>query len=379
MCYQCSGCGRCLGKDVAASEKRTCPCCRAEVPDDVKACPQCGAYIRPVPGSLGKRKPASPSVLPALRLPSVGEAGIMDASTARRSRKLIYAASLVLLIMVCASFQAAYADGGAGEPAPSDEQRYQMGSTVNAGMDIGFVGAEEIKSGDPHSGWEIGEFFLSGYGSVSHHGEVVEFRVPKGGSVGLWFQLWQNIDMLNADPGFSISDDVNGEDIEMGVSEQDFGRGALIVARKGWDSSEEEIEVTPDYLSEHASLGQVCEVGCFSAGHHRVSLDYELREDVLVFLEFSVLPEFCNYKIAFEFDVVESPDAIDAASVASVDGAMQEGDARHAIDSTRGGDAQFEQIAGQGAGMLWWQAAVACAALVAGCLIVVRLVQGRKR
>ncbi|WP_430622551.1 zinc-ribbon domain-containing protein [Adlercreutzia faecimuris] len=55
MCYQCSGCGRCLGKDTTAPGVTRCPCCRAEVPEGDRRCPKCGAFIRPAPGSLGRR------------------------------------------------------------------------------------------------------------------------------------------------------------------------------------------------------------------------------------------------------------------------------------------------------------------------------------
>ncbi len=56
MCYQCSGCGRCIGKDTTSSTTVTCPCCRADVPKGQRTCPKCGAFIRPAPGSKTIKK-----------------------------------------------------------------------------------------------------------------------------------------------------------------------------------------------------------------------------------------------------------------------------------------------------------------------------------
>lgn len=52
MCYQCSGCGRCLEGQGDLSAKPRCPCCRREVDPAVRYCPSCGAFIRPKAGSV---------------------------------------------------------------------------------------------------------------------------------------------------------------------------------------------------------------------------------------------------------------------------------------------------------------------------------------
>ncbi len=57
MCYQCSGCGKCLGGEYQNKATTTCPCCRYEVETGVRRCPKCGAFIRPKTGSVLARKP----------------------------------------------------------------------------------------------------------------------------------------------------------------------------------------------------------------------------------------------------------------------------------------------------------------------------------
>ena len=64
MCYQCSGCGRCLERELRGGGAPVCPCCRKEVPAAAKTCPHCGMFIRPRAGSVapgrgaGGRAPA---------------------------------------------------------------------------------------------------------------------------------------------------------------------------------------------------------------------------------------------------------------------------------------------------------------------------------
>ena len=61
MCYQCSGCGRCLEKERVGKATALCPCCHREVPATEKECPFCGMFIRPRAGSRAVKRPAAPS------------------------------------------------------------------------------------------------------------------------------------------------------------------------------------------------------------------------------------------------------------------------------------------------------------------------------
>ena len=58
MCYQCSGCGRCLERELRGGGAPVCPCCRKEVPAAAKTCPHCGMFIRPRAGSVAPRRAA---------------------------------------------------------------------------------------------------------------------------------------------------------------------------------------------------------------------------------------------------------------------------------------------------------------------------------
>ena len=45
----------------------------------------------------------------------------------------------------------------------STDSKYYMGETINAGKDTGDSENEKITEKDPHFGWKLGSFFVSGY------------------------------------------------------------------------------------------------------------------------------------------------------------------------------------------------------------------------
>ena len=88
-----------------------------------------------------------------------------------------------------------------------------LGSVVNAGKDNGYSGSSALDIKDPHYGWKIGEFFVSGYtrDTKDDEGTIVFLKNP-GDQITLWFNLKQDIDALNGDSILSINEDSNGYD-----------------------------------------------------------------------------------------------------------------------------------------------------------------------
>jgi len=76
--------------------------------------------------------------------------------------------------------------------------RYYLGSAVNTGKDNGYSGSKAIELDDPHFGWTLGRFSVSGYTRVTEDvdGDPV-FLKTLGDKVTLWFTLEQDIDNLN--------------------------------------------------------------------------------------------------------------------------------------------------------------------------------------
>ena len=70
--------------------------------------------------------------------------------------KFLVMAILFVIPMVWLVPVSALAEGSAAE-----EQKYYLGSAVNAGTDTGYSESNDIKENDPHFGWELGRFYIS--------------------------------------------------------------------------------------------------------------------------------------------------------------------------------------------------------------------------
>ena len=105
-----------------------------------------------------------------------------------------------------------------------------IGQVVSAGKDNGYSGNFDIKLGDPHYGWKLGHFFVSGYTrSIEDSGKPTVFLKNVGDEVTLWFNLEQDIEKLNNDPNLSIAADTNGYDQFFQIPKTNMGSGTLII------------------------------------------------------------------------------------------------------------------------------------------------------
>lgn len=80
----------------------------------------------------------------------------------------------------------------------SKDNKYYYDKVVNTGLDNGYSESNSIKEGDPHFGWKLGRFVVSGFTSRAGD-DVSVFLKNSGDQVELSFQLNQNIDSLNGD------------------------------------------------------------------------------------------------------------------------------------------------------------------------------------
>lgn len=185
----------------------------------------------------------------------------------------------------------------------NDTSMYYLGDVVNAGLDTGYAETNEIGQDDPHFGWRLGQFFVSGYTSAerSPEGYPVFLKVA-GDQICLSFRLDQDINALNGSASLSVNDDDNGSDERFGVPRTDFGRGTLIVRQTNYQNETMEPQVYTDYLTG-IEQGADTEVQLFEEGEYEVALDYEMRDDKWRIGPVSVAPGFSNYRIYFKFAV----------------------------------------------------------------------------
>lgn len=186
----------------------------------------------------------------------------------------------------------------------AEDNKYYLGNVVNAGKDTGYSKSNKITEDDPHFGWELGEFFVSGYSDEEkdENGNSV-FLKNVGDKVTLWFCLNQDINKLNKNKKLSISEDTNGYDEYFGIEKTNFKKGTLIVRKKDSENHWGKPTIYTNYLEANAKKEAYTQVELFEEGDYEVALNYEIKETNLDIFGWKPLPSYYNYRIFFRFSV----------------------------------------------------------------------------
>lgn len=182
----------------------------------------------------------------------------------------------------------------------SEDNKYYYDKVVNTGLDNGYSESNSIKEGDPHFGWKLGRFVVSGFTSRAGD-DVPVFLKNSGDQVELSFQLNQSIDSLNGDDKRKISGDGNGYDEYFGIPKTDFGHGALITKHTDYQNASTEPTASTEYLSS-VKVGANTHIDMYEEGDYEVALDYEIESPGLL----PFRPAYNNYRIFFKFKVRNS-------------------------------------------------------------------------
>lgn len=192
----------------------------------------------------------------------------------------------------------------AAKETASNSLKHYIGNVVNTGKDNGYFENKSLEADDPHYGWKLGRFYITGYSSlVTDKENNPIFLKNVGDKVALYFNLEQDIDKLNGKKHLSISEDKNGYDKTFEVEKQNFGKGTLIIRHTDYQNLENKPTVYVNYLSAKAKKGADTKVELFEEGDYEVSLDYEIRNNPRKWLGVDVFPSYTNYKIYFKFSV----------------------------------------------------------------------------
>ncbi len=191
-----------------------------------------------------------------------------------------------------------YACTDSGDTNVTDpNQKYSLGSKVRAKNFNGYFGEKLIDKDDIHYGWELGNFFVSGYtDEVKDDDGNMVFLKNVGDKVTLCFKLNQNIDSLNNDKELSITADTEGYDQYFETPKMDFGRGVLIIRYTDYNNVKAEPTIYTNYLEANASAGADTKVQLFEEGDYEVALDYQVTSDELI-------DKVGHYRIFFKFSV----------------------------------------------------------------------------
>ncbi len=182
------------------------------------------------------------------------------------------------------------------EDLQSNTRKYRLGETSLVNDFASYSGSKEIKTGDIHYNWNLGDFFVSGFTSTSDKNGEIVFLKNVGDVVTLWFNLSQDIDALNNNKDLTITADPDGQDQHFGTPKTDFGRGMLIIQYTDHENVKHDPVMYKNYLEANTSLGANTRVQLFEEGDYEVALDYEVTKDQLV-------DKVGHYRIAFKFSV----------------------------------------------------------------------------
>ena len=190
-----------------------------------------------------------------------------------------------------------YAHTSSGDDTVSDpRQTYRLGAKVRAKNFDGYSGEDTIEKGDPHYGWDLGNFFVSGYTDEIVKGDNVVFLKNVGDKVTLWFNLAQNINALYGDSKLSVTADPEGFDQYFETPTMNFGRGTLIVRHTDHNNVKGEPTIYTNYLEANVSVGADTKVQLFEEGDYEVALDYQITSDQLI-------DKVGHYRVFFTFSV----------------------------------------------------------------------------
>ncbi len=190
-----------------------------------------------------------------------------------------------------------YAYTDSGEKTVIDyNQTHNIGARVRTKEFDGYFGEGTIGKDDPHYGWDLGNFFVSGYTDKRvDNGETV-FLKNVGDKITLWFKLSQDIDKLNGKDNLSVTADNAGFDRYFETPKTDFGKGTLIVRYTDYNNNKSEPQIYTNYLEANTSFGADTKVQLFEEGDYEVALDYQVTEDNLI-------DNVGHYRIFFKFSV----------------------------------------------------------------------------
>lgn len=190
----------------------------------------------------------------------------------------------------------AYTDTSDSTTGESNET-YNLGSKVRVADFDSYSGEEVIDKDDAHYGWDLGNFFVSGYtDEVKGSDGNMVFLKNVGDKVTLWFRLNQDINKLNGNEKLSITADGTGSDQYFETPTMDFGRGTLIIRYTDHNNVKAEPTIYTNYLEANTSVGADTKVQLFEEGDYEVALDYQITDDQLI-------DKTGHYRIFFKFSI----------------------------------------------------------------------------
>ena len=198
-------------------------------------------------------------------------------------------------------------DMGSSSKITDSTVTMSLGTKTRTDKNDGYYGSNAIDHKDPHFGWDLGHFFVSGYTEdTEDKNGVPVFLKNVGDQVTLWFNLEQDINKLDGNEHLTINEDITGYDRDFEIKKTNLGRGALLIRKTDYQNITGKTEIYTNYLEANATTNANTVVGLFEEGDYEVSLDYEIKNTPRQVIGIDVIPEYSDYTIRFKFSIRNS-------------------------------------------------------------------------
>ena len=192
----------------------------------------------------------------------------------------------------------------------SSGNRKELGIVEKKKKNKGYDQKQTIDVNDPHYGWSLGAFEISGFTMEATEGNYdnpVFLKITNEGAddtVKLTFKLKKDINRLNGNDKLTIVEDKKGYDQYFQVPKQNFGRGTLIIRKTDIDGTVHAPIIYTDYLSGVVSADANTVVEVNEEGDYEAALNYKIKKknglatatyDYRIFIKFSVRNGNCMF------------------------------------------------------------------------------------
>lgn len=167
----------------------------------------------------------------------------------------------------------------------------------------GYAGDKEIGIKDPHYGWKLGYFTLTGFTATREENGTTVVLKNVGDQVTLGFTLEQNIDQLNGDDNLTIARDKKGYYQAFQTAKTDLGRGAVYIRKTDETGKKEVYPLHYNYLESTAKTDANRSVRVFEEGDYEAVMLYKIKKTPRKVAGIEVVPEYYDYRIVFNFKV----------------------------------------------------------------------------
>ena len=137
------------------------------------------------------------------------------------------------------------------------------------------MGNDRIDSKDPHYGWNLGSFCLSGYTDTGDTPDI--YLKTVGNKIRLTYNLEQDIKKLNGNSELELLSDKKGSDGNFQTKAHDMGHGELVIKHTDSEGIPHITEYS-NFLEALAYPGADTTIQLFEEGDYEVHLDYAIND-----------------------------------------------------------------------------------------------------